>query len=216
MLFFPCRVQSILRYLVLQMLHGLVLKEKYLVGKEYVLTDQLHQSSLKTPGETRLLNKAVLEEGIIEGVCSGLFGLGELENESPVCRFYREQPSLAFSATEVLIREGLCIEQKKGAESTAEVEYPPYEPGTLTKAGEKEPQWEKPGSQSKSRDKVRIRFEVPKGKVSSIMGVMNMLQSKFDSLEVEIVTTNGEISERDYEDKIMEAFRQLGIEVDEN
>ena len=200
---------------ILARIAPLVLKEKYLVGKEYVLTDQLHQSSLKTPGETRLVNKTVLEEGIIEGVCSGLFGLGELENEKPVCRFYREQPSLAFSATEVLICEGLCIEQKKGVESTTEVKYPPYEPGTLPKAGEKEPQWEKPGPQTKSRDKVRIRFEVPKGKVSSIMGVMNLLQSKFDSLEVEIVATDGEMSERDYEDKIMEAFRQLGIEVDE-
>ena len=61
--------------------------------------------------------------------------------------------------------------------------------------------------------KVVLRFEVPKGKVSSIMGVMTLLQSKFSSVQVEIVATDGEISERDYEDKIMEAFRQLGIEV---
>ena len=56
---------------------------------------------------------------------------------------------------------------------------------------------------------------MPKGKVSSIMGVMNLLQSKFDSLKIDLVASEGQISDQDYEDKIKEAFRQLGIEVDE-
>jgi len=200
---------------ILARIAPLVLKEKYLVGKEYVLTDQLHQSSLKTPGETRLLNKAVLEEGIIEGVCSGLFGLGELENEKPVCRFYREQPSLAFSGNEVLISEAICIEQKNKAEIgksaiyKATTETPPM-PG-IKEEGKK-----LLSPLVHTKNKVELRFEVPKGKVSSIMGIMNLLQSKFGSVQVEIVATDGEISERDYDDKIMEAFRQLGIETDEN
>jgi hypothetical protein len=58
-----------------------------------------------------------LEEGITEGVCSGLFGLGELENDKPLCRFYRERPSLAFSGNEVLITEAICVEQKNKAAS---------------------------------------------------------------------------------------------------
>ena len=200
---------------ILARIAPLVLKEKYLVGKEYVHTDQLHQSSLKTPGETRLLNKAVLEEGIIEGVCSGLFGLGELENEKPVCRFYREQPSLAFSGNEVLISETTCVEQKNKAEIGRSAIYK-----TTTETppipGIKEEGKRLSSPLARTKNRVELRFEVPKGKVSSIMGVMNLLQSKFGSVQVEIVATDGEISERDYEDKIMEAFRQLGIETDEN
>ncbi len=48
------------------------------------------------------------------------------------------------------------------------------------------------------------------------MGVMNLLQSKFENLYMEIDATEGVITEQDYEDKIKEAFRQLGIEVREN
>jgi hypothetical protein len=47
------------------------------------------------------------------------------------------------------------------------------------------------------------------------MGVMNLLQSKFDNLEIELTANEGEISEQDYEDKIKEAFRQLGVDINE-
>jgi hypothetical protein len=46
------------------------------------------------------------------------------------------------------------------------------------------------------------------------MGVMNLLQSKFNTLELEILAKDGAISQQDYEDKIEEAFRQLGIDFD--
>jgi hypothetical protein len=46
------------------------------------------------------------------------------------------------------------------------------------------------------------------------MGIMNLLQSEFNTLEVELVAKGGEMSEQDYEDKIEEAFMQLGIELD--
>ena len=58
-----------------------------------------------------------------------------------------------------------------------------------------------------------VSFTVPKGKVSGLMGVMNLLQHKFDRLDVALAAEHGEISEQEYEDKIQEAFRQLGIEV---
>ena len=61
---------------------------------------------------------------------------------------------------------------------------------------------------------VKLRFKVPRGKISNIMGIMNLLQSKFENLEIEIVATDGSISDQDYEDKIMEAFRQLGIDTE--
>ncbi len=105
---------------------------------------------------------------------------------------------------------------KKKAEHVPVV--PPYlqtESGTLPEIAEKEIEWEKPGIQAKLRDRVELRFQVSKGKVANIMGAMNLLQNKFESLEIELTASSGEITEQDYEDKIKETFRQLGIETDE-
>ncbi len=67
----------------------------------------------------------------------------------------------------------------------------------------------------KTRSEIQLRFKVPKGKIANIMGVMNLLQSKFETLEIELIANDGAITEQDYEDKIKEAFRQLGIGLDE-
>jgi len=199
---------------ILEKVAPLFLREKYLSSREYVNTEQLYQSALKTPGETRVINKMVLEQGIIEGVSIGLFGAGELEDDKPICRYFKEQPSIAFSETEVIISESICQVQKT-EEGLGVKPYPQPEPGTLSEIAEKEVEGEKPGVQAKLRDRIDLRFQVPKGKVANIMGVMNLLQSKFESLEIELTASDGEITEQDYEDKIKETFRQLGIEIDE-
>lgn len=62
---------------------------------------------------------------------------------------------------------------------------------------------------------MQLKFQVPKGKISNIMGVMNLLQNKFETLQIELIACDGNISEQDYEDKIKEAFRQMGIELNE-
>jgi hypothetical protein len=46
---------------ILEKIAPLVLREKYLTGREYVSTEQLYHSSLKTPGETRTINRAIRE-----------------------------------------------------------------------------------------------------------------------------------------------------------
>ena len=47
------------------------------------------------------------------------------------------------------------------------------------------------------------------------MGVMNLLQTKLETLQRERSARDGAISEQEYEDKIKEAFRQMGIELNE-
>ena len=47
------------------------------------------------------------------------------------------------------------------------------------------------------------------------MGVMNLLQSNFENLQIELQATGGQMSNQDYEDKIKEAFVQLGIDPEE-
>lgn len=96
---------------ILDKVFPLVIREKYLSDREYVSTEQLYLSSLKTPGETRIVNKSAIEKGIAEGVRAGLFGLGEIKDNMPICLYFKEQPSIALSGNEVLINEALCREQ---------------------------------------------------------------------------------------------------------
>ena len=198
---------------ILERIAPLLLKEKYLRDKEWVPTDQLYQSSLKTPGEPRPISKLALEQGLAEGVRMGMFGLGELEDDKPVCRYFRREPSVAFSGSEVIISETLCREHEEEEEASkaGREPYPPISTTPpLVPTGKIEDTLAPP---KHVRDVIHVKFQVPKGKVSSVMGVMNLLQSKFDNLEIELIADGGEISEQDYEDKIKEAFRQLGIEI---
>jgi hypothetical protein len=194
---------------ILEKVVHLVIREKYLADREYVSTEQMYQSSLKTPGETRIVSKSAIEQGIAEGVRVGLFGLGELKDSIPICLYFKEQPTVALSGNEVLIDEALCRERREKV-TTPEHQYP--EPMVQPKGGEEVRQKEFI-YQPKSKNEIQLRFRVPKGKVASIMGVMNLLQSKFETLEIELKAMDGAISDQDYEDKIKETFRQLGIEL---
>ncbi len=188
---------------ILETVHPLVIKERYLRTDESVSTEQLYQSSAKTPGEARVIGQG-WESGIRAGVEQGLFGLGELEDEKPICRYFKEHPpSIAFSGSEVIIREDICIAQKKA------IEEPPKPTGGSTGGEIADP------PTPDGRDSVRLKFTIPKGKVAGLMGVMNLLQSNFDNLEVELLATEGQMSNQDYEDKIKEAFVQLGIDPEE-
>jgi hypothetical protein len=201
---------------IIENIAPLVLKEKYLSGRDYVPTEQLYQSSLKTPGETRPINKAVLESGISSGVQKGLFGLGELEEGNPVCRYFKEQTSIAFSGNEVIISESICDLQTEKEDITVpdsesykkRVTDASHEENDKTRDKER-------GYQIGTKDKIQIKFKIPKGKIASIMGIMNLLQSKFENLEIELIATDGSISEQDYDDKVIEAFRQLGVKLGE-
>jgi len=179
---------------ILEAISPLFIKEKYLSKREYVYTENLYQSSLKTPGEKRFMSGEAIKKGIAEGVSTGLFGLGEIESGSdkPICRYFKKTPSIALSDNEVIIDEALCEEEGGGEGPT-----------------DKDPTDK---DYSMPLDKIKLKFQVPFGRISNIMGIMNLLQSKFDTLEIELIAKGGEISEQDYKDKIEEALRQLGIE----
>jgi hypothetical protein len=205
---------------VLERIAPLAIKERYLKDAKFVLTEQLYQSSARTPGEVRIVRREVWEDGISEGVREGLFGLGELGGEEPVCRFFGERTSVALSGSEVIIREDLCITQGEvtddrrsgyltGTDKTDEAETCIGDSGTVLPIG---PELTVSGKES-VRKKIHLKFTLPKGKVAGIMGIMNLLQSNFDRLEIELLAEGGEISESDYDNKIEEAFRQLEIKL---
>lgn len=61
---------------------------------------------------------------------------------------------------------------------------------------------------------LNFNFVVPKRKVSSLMGVLKYLQSRYNKLEISLNVGDGQLTEQEYEDKVKEAFRQMGIEIE--
>jgi len=202
---------------ILEKVAPLVIKEKYLQDREWVSTSQLYQASLKTPGESRTLNQSAWEIGFAEGVKKGLFGLGELIDEKPVCRFFKNDPSISFVENEILIAANVCEAQitEKAAEETVNTfsegkssEYKPVLPipGTTPDVA--------PRPESNKFQQLTFDFVVPKGKVSNLMGVLNYLQSKYGQIHMHLNVDQGSLTEQEYEDKVKEAFRQMGINIE--
>lgn len=199
---------------ILQKIAPIVLKEKYLVGREYVFTAQIYQAALTTPGEARPASRLALEDGIREGVQMGLFGLGELEEDRPRCMYFKERAVVAFAGNEILIRQDLCEQQKQTQEQDIDTPQPlVYRGGEEQKPAGVNDRTTPPVVQPvrPTNTQLRLTFEIPKGKVAGIMGVMNLLQSKFTTLEISLKAKNGVISQQEIEDKIEETFRQLNI-----
>lgn len=200
---------------ILEKIAPIVLKEKYLIDKDYVSTEQLYQSTLKTPGEARPSNRNVLEYGIIEGIRMGLFGLGELEEKNPKCIYYKGHATISFTGNEVLIKDDICKDQKKEKEETPEGEKVYDEESEQpTSIVDEEVDKDDAKPIGKVSNQLSLKFKVPKGKVSGIMGVMNLLQSKFNTLEISLSAKDGSISQQEIDDKIAETFRQLNIDFD--
>ena len=213
---------------ILERIAPLLLKERYLRNNEAVSTDRLYQSSANSPGSLRVVNRSVWESGICEGVKQGIFGLGEFQDGKPVCRYFKEPPPLlAFTRNEIIIREEICVTQKDEREKKGQPQgssgaaYPPgrVTPDTVVERpgtdGTTTPSILPPTSPSR-RKRVSLKFTVPQGRVSSLLGMMNFLQSNFNTLQIELTATDGEMSEQEYEDKIKEGLDQLGVDaVDE-
>jgi len=210
---------------ILEKIAPLVIKERFLQGRDWVLTAQLYQASLKTPGEARTTSQTIWEIGIAEGVRKGLFGLGELEQEQPVYRYYKEESLISLAENEILLRAEICEVQRE-----AEADKVIFKPGQDTPAtGSTHDRGTDtttsgsliPGQTTsfppthtvKGHTQLSLNFVVPKGKVSSLMGVLNFLQNRYNLIEISLHVADGQLSDQEYEDKIMEAFRQMGVDI---
>ena len=207
---------------ILEKVSPIFLKEKYLVDREYVSAEQVYRTTLRTPGESRFINKKVFEDGIINGVHIGEFGLGELKNDVPVCSYFKEEiPGIfTFLGNEIIINQEICRKQKE-EEREKTPPYPSGESGEkpTVDEGSKEEGGEilvTPPIKQHVKEMVCLKFKIPSGHVADIMRLMNLLQTKFKTLEIELNAKDGAITDQDYENTIKETFRQLGIDVEEN
>jgi len=182
------------------------IKEKYLRDNLFVSTGKIYKSSLTTPGEIRFKNREALENSIKEGVLTGIFGAGELIDDKPKCLHFKEDSPVYLSDNEIIIKSEICEEQLK------EKQYPKGGGGSggiIKEPGHPIPP-APPGVEQYS--KIKLHFSVPRGKISSIMGLMNFIQSKFEKLDVTLSASEGSITNEEIEDKIKETFMQLGID----
>lgn len=195
---------------ILDKIAALVIKEKYLKPSEgHVFTELLFQASLKTPGEARVTGREGWEKGISEGVRQGLFGLGELDDGQIKCHFFKKDPVISFSESEILVREEFCkVEEPKPKEEHEKDKKPDEPEDEKVDTGGEGP------SKPPIMQEINLKFNLPKGKVSGLQGVLNLLQHHFGSLRVELHAENGQMTKSDYEDKILEAFSQMGVDVD--
>jgi hypothetical protein len=200
---------------ILEKISPKVIKDRYLLGKDYIEILKLSEAFLKTPGELRLASKEALAEGIKEGVKEGLFGFGYIEGETPECKYINKEISIGFSDGEIIIKPELCkkkeIEETTPAISGEEGKSPPVEVKESEEGYGKEP------TEKRALKELKLKLKVPIGQISTIARIANYLKAKFSKCDVEISisATSGEIEVTEYEDKILEALKQAGVEIEE-
>uniref|UniRef100_A0A7V3ZKG0 AAA family ATPase n=1 Tax=Dictyoglomus thermophilum TaxID=14 RepID=A0A7V3ZKG0_DICTH len=200
---------------ILEKLSPATIKNKYLSDREYVETRKILESLWKTPGELRIMSSEIFKESIKEGVEKGIFGLGYLENGIPECKYFKENIYPEFSDNEIILKPELCITKseepkfQKVEEQKALYEY--QVSVEESQIGEEEGK-----IISKRYKKIDLKLDVPKGKISDVVKVVNYLNARFDEcrVKIEISAQNGEVSVSDYEDKILETLKQAGIEIE--
>ncbi len=198
---------------ILKSIAPLVIEKKYLSSRDYVSISDIYQSSLKTRGEARFKDLETLLKAVKEGVKQGIFGAGIKTEEGIDCLFFREDADI-LDENYIIIRKELCentYKQEKTetpAEKVAQpvAEYKPQDKETTHGFEETK------AKKSSGRDIVEISIKLPKNKALEIGRLLNSLDMYFDDIEITITAKNGHISENDYEMKIMETLRQLGID----
>jgi len=198
---------------ILERLSPSVLKSKYLSNKDYVSTEAIYRASLSTPGEFRFANRKVLESSIEQGVLTGQFGLGTIEDNKPVCKYFKKNVSVYFNEDEVIIKDSICIEQSKENATEPKIPYNQTEIN-LTSIPD-ELNGTKNTTTEKIKEQISLNILLPKGKVSSLLGILNYLQTKYEHLRIFINAYDGKMTEHEYKDKIIEALRQMNINFDD-
>jgi hypothetical protein len=194
---------------ILESIAPIILKERYLGKKEYVKVQQIYDSMLKTPGQSRVVSSSKVESAIKLGVKQGQFGLGEIDtNEKMVCTAFREEVMMPIEEMDLIIGETVCKKQRETSNTITST----TEPSSTIQIGEIGHTLPKE-TLTTDRKELILRFKVPRGRISEIMRAMNYLQTKFQSLEIEIKAKDGHISEEDFTNKIKEALFQLGIDL---
>lgn len=205
---------------ILENIAPIVIQEKYLKDKDHISTKGLLILFFTTPGEPRLVSKETLEKAIKEGVEKGFFGLGEIKGENVIVKYCKEKPSISFIDNEIIINEKVCNSYKTNLidENSTPIEVTSkninIDPNNKLPI-ENQTFEENSNIDINKKEELKISFFLPKGKVYDISKILSFLSTKFEFLNISIFASKGELSNQEYQNKIIEAFNQLGIELKE-
>ena len=169
----------------------------------------------RTPGERRQITKQVLENAIRDGITRGEFGLGELENEKPVCKYFGGDayPSISFDPGEIIIQAQICKQQEKLEEKQNflcdKCEY-------TTKSIEEFEEHKKihvTTEITKEITNLNYSFSVPEGTINYTSGMFLHIAEKFKQFRLTISARDGKMTKQDIEN-LKETLRQMGADSD--
>ncbi|MFW6275366.1 MAG: AAA family ATPase, partial [bacterium] len=203
---------------IIEKISPTVIIHKYL-RNEYVQIKDIYETGLNTKGETRFLSFDNLMNSIKQGVKNGDFGIGNFDSKNkPICKHYKESV-VGDYGFDIIIKKEICESQKyeeTNQSESQENQKSNEEPSKIHDSVVNENDFQKDIDDKKkelnTHKQLKLEFDVPQGKVSQLMGMMNYIQRNFNKLSIEIKAEDGEITEQEYEDKIRETLSQLGID----
>jgi hypothetical protein len=199
---------------ILDNISPFIIKERYLKKNEYVDTKNLLQSFYQTPGELRLASKEVLKKAIIEGVSKGYFGLGEIIDDDIKCNYYNQTPEVYFTENEIIIEQKICLSQQTNV--LAEDENQKLSDTSIIKTEDINKTFEKDKEILTENKEIKLKFNIPKGRASDILKLINFLHGKFENVNLSIYANDGKITQQDYDNVVIETLRQLNIDFEED
>ena len=187
---------------------ALFLKTHYLKEQKFVETSNLFESMLRTPGERRPTHIDVIERAIVDGVLRGEFGIGELDNDIPIPKIFKKQPTVSFEPSEIIIQASLCEEEpeffcdKCGHKTSSQEELQEHlESHTQVEESET----------SETDDSIKsldFDFTVPEGQINNISQMLLKIASHYKNLKLKIEASDGSMTQHDL-DMIKETLRQI-------
>ncbi len=140
-------------------------------------------------------------------------------DHKPVCKFFQESLLSLEYGIDIFIDAEISRKQKSevtekpvvGTPTSGQTDIPGGGGGGVTIDGGDTSE-EQPTPEIKVMKQLTLDFEIPVGKASNLLGMINFIQKKFASVNIKINAQEGDIDKQDYEDKIKEILRQMGIE----
>lgn len=186
------------------------IKTEYLIGNDHVDTSQLYETMLRTPGEKRPVSRDVLVNAINRGVLEGRFGLGDIEDDVPVCRRFKTDCTASLDPGEVIIKAELCA--SRTSEKDGKPEDPPAPPSTGGIQGGDKPTVE-PDPPPRDVPSLHYSFTVPEGTVNSTFNMFLNISNKFRRFRLTVDADDGGMTKQDVEN-IKETLKQMESESD--
>ena len=191
----------------------LVIREEFLEGQDYAKTSMLYRSMLSMRGSRRPTSETVVKEAVEKGIRQKTFGLGILVDGSPTCQHFGSECQIEFAGNEIIINAALCEETV--TDSSGDSGSSDWRSGSGDTSEHNE-EGEATGLQ-----KATLEFALPEGKLSEIVGVLQLINKKFRSIHFKISAEGGSMTNDDVS-KITDALKQarvhhsLKLDPDEN